>query len=187
MTANLCGGLGAAEEHAYVVGKLYTVPCVFCYGQWWPLLGPAHTDESLGIYIENWHLDARFISDRLALRAGDGEVAAAYGCSPIQARMGVGQNTWFDNKPAEIVLRRRRCVRETPVFPSLKMTALQARDFASMEMSYRDAVLCKVCPHRGIPTEAMPIVDGVRVCPGHGLRWDAMSRRQVRHYAAVPA
>jgi hypothetical protein len=50
-----------------------------------------------------------------------------------------------------------------------------------LEQKYRDAKMKNfICPHKGLPCNATPIVDGVVVCRGHGLAFNVETGAMVR-------
>jgi hypothetical protein len=151
-----------------IVGRYYMVPCVRRGRKWWPILGPWHADPELNVAVPHYHYDLRFVAVR-AMRQLPPATSADMSIYSVDQRALGRVQARFDEGPT---LKRLQCRRPTPVFPSAFLEQL-----GHLETTYATATLCRVCPHRGMPIEAMPIVDGVRVCPGHGLRWDVVTGR----------
>jgi hypothetical protein len=157
-----------------VIGQTYLVPCVQviphphatvkAQSGLWPVTGPAHDDiEHIGFAPRHWHYDVRFLT------------AAQFAFLRRRNK----NVTIFDNvivehvhyampklePPQPVALR---CIRRLPAYsPPWWHTAL--------ELAYANARVtdCGRCPHRGIPLASVPVVDGVKTCPAHGLAWNA--------------
>ena len=127
-----------------------------------PIMGPAHNDaEFIHFPEDHWHCDWRFVDERRWRRAvfysiGEPEYGRALG-KPISVK----------NTTGEILRVRRQCRRAHPIFPGF------AQWLPALEAAYRDQnARCGVCPHRGIRLAGAPVVNGARVCPGHGLAFN---------------
>ena len=134
-----------------VVGNSYLVPCIKYdtpIRQWWPVIGEWHEDADLGLPVWHFHFDFRFLE------------IEGYG-------MGRVQTSRFREREMPIVWRRMKMLRQMPEFPGRKLTAWKALERKFMELKMK----CMTCPHRGMPLQGQPIIDGMVVCNGHGLRW----------------
>jgi hypothetical protein len=160
------------EDVAEVVpGRRYEVRCVRAthiapwFGRWVPILGELHEDrEIIKVATEHWHVDWRFVSAAL-LR--DAEDYAAGFAGPKGAIIGLIVSKRALRKPKEEQWRNLECLRLHEKWPATAPWA------PALEFHYRKArAKCGVCPHRGIRLEGAPVVEGARVCPGHGLAWD---------------
>lgn len=140
-----------------VVGQYYMVPCVRMRHQWlhslhmkgWvPVSGPSHEDaDYIGFPDEHWHFDIRFIRTTTWTF---GEVAR---CNAVE--MGP-------------MLRKKKCIRSMPDYPTFEIPWMP-----KLESAYSDKKMkCMTCPHRGLPLNGLPVVNGIVTCPGHGLRWN---------------
>lgn len=166
----------------YQIGKFYMVQSVYAerwfekFTGWVPVIGPKHEDaELINFPAEHWHVDWRFAGEHLVsallklrfniLEQCDQRLLYAYPVQEFEQGMG-GRNGRKIVK--EIGLRRMKCKREWPDFPRDRAVwqPRLMREFACTKMKNMR------CPHRGIPLDTVPAVDGVITCPGHGLRWN---------------
>lgn len=168
------------------VGRYYLVPCVrmlpppddlprwapaWLQDVWWPVIGPPHGDPDLGVGPEHFHFDLRFLTDRFITRWSGHDLP--HTLARVQPCAGAGSTE----------LRRRRCARPVlPEFPRVPGVGSDKRAFENLERRHARDVLCRVCPHRGMRAADMPIVDGVRVCHGHGLGWDVATGALVKRH-----
>ncbi|MET3461250.1 Rieske (2Fe-2S) protein [Variovorax atrisoli] len=175
-----------APDQVFVVGHWYHVPCVFFPylgypAQWWPVIGPRHTDERIiGFSDEHFHVDIRFVTkvqrrimDAYCEHRRDG-VHTVF-ASPIAQRY-----QWSDfgppHIPAEVpTIKRKQC---KFVFPDY--TAI-GRWHQPLEDAYECAKMTNgICPHQGAPLYGLEVRDGVVTCPLHGLRWSLSTGELVR-------
>lgn len=151
----------------YVIGKMYSVPCVENppwknAGRWLPILGPLHEDaEIVKFEYRHYHIDWRFVSKSFF-------TTSTWGLPP---RSPLGRVLSPDLIPGfayQIINRRMKCKRTMPEFP------VTAPWLSELEQEFESARLGPnlICPHRGMPINGCPIKDGNVVCPGHGLRWN---------------
>ena len=167
------------------VGRTYLVPCVALRGWRWPVLPPAHDDP---VYFphapRHYHVDARFSTLEEARALVDHR---GHGWTP-ELLFRVAPH-WILRATAadRTELRPRECLRQMPVFPTShtnpyghavpygELRRLE-RDFAAVRIRPG----CRRCPHRGIPLNGLPEVDGVTTCPAHGLAWNLATGGMVR-------
>lgn len=166
--------LTIADKEPYVIGRFYSVPCV--YAKVWhmmtPIIGPLHEDkEHIGFDDLHWHIDWRFVSvDQLAKLTFRGKV-------PVQAKVISQKNT-----AGAIRQKWLKCKRAMPEFPLRPYGKRVVSWMEDLETAHEGARLkCgKVCPHRGMPLAGCPVNDGIVVCPAHGLAWDLESGALVK-------
>lgn len=163
----------AVSTDGMTVGKFYRVPCVHvstwhAYKGWLPVLGPMHEDaEFIGFKFQHFHLDWRFVPTRLWQKLGDLNYAGHHFAWPIQDPDGWGRKVILEG-PA---LRLLKCKRDPGRFP-----VDRARWLGPLGKALACAKLVNgLCPHRGIPASAMHREGDVLTCPGHGLRWNAIT------------
>lgn len=145
------------------VGRYYLVPCATLdSGEIRPVLLPAHADPELGVPQKHFHNDTRF----LTLDA-EGKMWALANI--------IAERPWCRPTAVEIKWRRRKCRRAMQLIWPTNTHPL----YLKMVRKYADARLGDRCPHRGFPTALMPIENGARVCPWHGLRWCVRTGRLV--------
>lgn len=159
-----------------LVGKFYDVPAVkwiACKGhkpRWMPpfipLNGPEHEDsEIIGFHHRHWHIDWRFVSQKRIESASYGRAI-----DPLLAAAARVINV--SNTDGVIYRVKRKCLRPMPLFPS-QFTSPRAPWIEELETAYEHAnAKCLKCPHRGVSLVGAPIVNGARVCSGHGLAWN---------------
>lgn len=166
----------ARMADSMTVGKFYTVPAVRVrtwhgFSGWLPVIGPKHEDaEFINFPWQHYHLDWRFAPDsvfkKLSYWRGPTFVyGAAIQCPDTRGTRVI------DEGPVQ---KRMKCKREPPAYPFDSAPWVKA-----LAAKYACAKLTKgLCPHRGIPVTAM-IRDGdILTCPGHGLRWNALTGEQ---------
>ena len=158
-----------------VVGERYLVPCLRSRsGLLLPLIGPLHADPEIGVAQVHGHLDLRFVSEdaarEVALRhpANATEPARSFvALCPI----GVIMLSLFvcevtDERRTGITVEPLVCLRPMPLY----RRAAALRWIEGLEARYRGAALTGGrCPHKGLPLLSLPLQEGRRVCPGHGL------------------
>lgn len=154
-----------------VVGRYYLVPAVRVnewhgFQGWLPTLGPKHEDaEIVGFPWSHFHVDWRFapkwLCDSFSWRGP--EYVLAY---PIQCPNSRGAKV-IEEGPT---LRRMKMKREQFEFPRRGgwITALRHHHACDKLVNGR-------CPHRGLPVEAMHRDGDILTCPGHGLRFNAIT------------
>lgn len=75
---------------------------------------------------------------------------------------------YMPTMPRLLASRRLPCLRPAAVAPNMDI----AYWLPQLERKYACAALTAgKCPHKGTPRDAMVEVDGLLVCPTHGLRW----------------
>lgn len=162
-----------------VVGRFYLVPCawVVLLRAWWPVIGPWHEDADLGVEDEHFHYDVRFLSERQLSCPAERTMARVH-----TGRTGAGWES--DDCPVPkgqpaVEYRRMKMKRVMPEFP-------YSPDFAEkVERAFLETrLVCKVCPHRGMSLEGLPVDElGRVVCNGHGLRWNLKTGRLSPRFA----
>lgn len=179
-----------------VIGQRYRVPCVRSladYGRkrWLPVIGSVHQDAELGIKFDHLHYDPRFMSDACIVWLAGGNPYLPRG----KAAAG---NAWKAliyirtipraEAPVALTVRVLTCYREMPRFPARKprtgpLTWESAPVARVLEPLYQDVRLpvgCRVCPHRGMPLDSLPVEpDGTVICSGHGLKLCLKTGRMV--------
>lgn len=161
-----------------VMGRFYLVPCVWVAlgRQWWPVIGPWHEDADLGLANFHFHYDVRFLPERLFWN-GDRTMARVHTHVTSSAR-------WEHHdckREVEVVRRRMKMKRVMPNFPfDEKFAEKVERPFLETRL------VCKVCPHRGMSLEGLPVdAEGRVVCNGHGLRWNLKTGRLSPRFTGV--
>lgn len=155
----------------YVVGETYMVPCVMhtwgdgAYREWTPILEPPHADPDLRTPERHWHIDWRFVPQRLITAAGAKDPESSFHL--MLYAIPETSNTFVSH-------RRMRCLR---IMPTMPMHMHNLRHIANrLEDQYAGITLppdCRTCPHRGTSLRGLPeVMPGVVVCPGHGLAWN---------------
>jgi len=155
------------------IGEFYRVPAVRVddwsrYSGWLPVIGPMHEDaEIVGFHWQHFHIDWRFVSERLWRYWRDFPKAGSHFGRPLQCPDTRGQRVILEGP----VLRRLKCKRDPGVFPRY-----MAKWVPALEAKFACARITNgVCPHRGIPVSAMHREGDVLTCPGHGLQWNALT------------
>lgn len=161
-----------------IQGKFYQVPCVKVtewhrFKGWLPILGPFHEDaEFVKFPWMHYHLDWRFVPQRVFDDMSAYRGPAYVHASVIQCPNRMGDITIS----AGPELKRMKYKRPTPAYPSSAATWLP-----QLTDKYVDAKIVRgLCPHRGIPVEAMVRDGDILTCPGHGLRFSASTGRICR-------
>lgn len=165
----------------YIIGKRYRVPIVRGYINWkwaeWPVLGPKHEDRDyIGFEPEHYHLDARFLSNRL-LRVVEDTRRGENGVFAIV----IHDDDWAREAKKEppmvhLGYKWRECRRHWPEYPR------QLRWVAELSKAYSDHKLTKamICPHRGASLAGLELKAGCVTCPLHGLMWNVATGRCVQ-------
>jgi hypothetical protein len=156
-----------------VLGKFYRVPAVLV-SKWWefhgwlPVIGPKHEDaEFVNFPWEHFHIDWRFAPERVWRSHIDWPTEGSHFGSPIQCPDRRGERIILQGPE----LRRMKYKRAPGPFP-----VKRAKWLPAMQERFACAKLVNgACPHRGIPVSAMHRDGDVLTCPGHGLRWNAVT------------
>jgi hypothetical protein len=148
-----------------VVGKKYLVRCAvsdrdicgYKQGEWAPIQGDVHSDAELGFPGNHLHYDWRFVP---SYKLPEVLIPAL----AIMTERGV-------EIPVDL---------ESIQYRSLTLRRLEFRKSAPTRMHEaldnigRSLSPCThICPHRGFPLNGVPTRDGLKVCPGHFLRFKA--------------
>ncbi len=188
---------------SYQIGKRYPVRCVRIwkcrdgerkladlqyadrYG-WVPVIGPEHEDaEHINFPHLHYHVDLRFVAAH-AFNARLYALKWAYPGKSEEEYLGRLLGLPVTTKDAdpvrfdglvietEVGTRPLLCKRAMPTFPRAI-----ARWIPQLETAYAECQLKPglVCPHRGIPLADFVQPDGTVTCPGHGLRFNAVTGR----------
>lgn len=183
-----------AEE--VVIGIVYDVPAVHWIPQAFrvrpswvdvitPVFGALHEDrETIGFDEDHWHIDWRFASSQLLQRMDYEAGLDARTRTELQASKVISAKD-TDGKVLRI---RRRCKRQHITFPTTYNAAMGYERVVPwmplLELAYSESVVkCGRCPHRGMSLAGAPVVDGARVCPGHGLAWNVETGKLQRRTA----
>lgn len=156
-----------------IVGQFYKVPCVRVerwhqFEGWFPVIGPMHEDaEIIRFSPEHFHIDWRFVSERIWKEFGNRSYPGHHFAWPIQCPDGWGRKVILEG-PA---LKRLKCKRDPGRFPTEKATWMDRLHKAMACTKLTNGV----CPHRGIPVDAMHREGDILTCPGHGMRWNAIT------------
>lgn len=180
--------MAVAAPPESLLGNYYRVDAVLAarfYGRsnvWIPVIGPKHTDaEHIEFPWPHWHIDWRFAPSWLwslvqpyqRFDRESGKLVYTpnryYGV-PIQCPDTHG-NKVAVRGPEKRRMKMKRELGDYPTrlakwLPSLQ-EELRARNCA--------ALVDGRCPHRGIPVSAMKRDGDIFTCPGHGLRWNAIT------------
>lgn len=155
------------------IGEFYQVPAVRVetfhgFEGWIPVIGPMHEDaELIGFPFQHFHVDWRFVPQRLWRLLGNRCYTNHHFAWPIQCPDGRGKRVILEGP----LLRRMKCKRDPGRFPTERAGWLKA-----LGERYACAKLTNgACPHRGIPVSAMHRDGDVLTCPGHGLQWNAIT------------
>ena len=154
---------------AYTIGKFYSVPCVHAkiHGRlrWWPLLTTIHNDmETIGFAPDHAHVDARFLT-----KADLAWFCNSYrGISNVFATLVCFDERSNASPDARVIIHKKKeCKRAMPDYP---MHAPKWR--APLETKHQHCKLKNmICPHRGTDLSHMPVVNGIVICPAHGLQF----------------
>lgn len=148
------------------IGESYLVPCVESVAATWtdnrnqivPIFGDFHWDlEIIQFPEEHVHIDFRFVSRSEFRRLNHrGSVFAK-----VVSKKFVVSESW------EI----RTCYRKMPKFPTVNWTRELEKEYKSREL------ICGKCPHKGMNLSSVgKDRSGMKICPGHGLRWDKQGK-----------
>jgi hypothetical protein len=157
-----------------IVGHFYMVPAVRV-NEWWgfkgwlPVVGPKHSDaEIVKFPWPHFHVDWRF-APRRVFDHMSGYQGASYALGfPIQCPDSYGTQIIVEGP----IQKRMKMKREQLPFPH----STRAKWPPELKQHFACAKLVNgLCPHRGIPVEAMHRDGDVLTCPGHGLRWNAIT------------
>ena len=187
------------------IGKVYTVPCVRAKWMrrdpWWvPVIGPAHNEaEVIGLPQQHWHVDYRFLPRRerelvfpvLDFATVFGSVITNVVPDPPslvdQCRLGHDHKNGrvtVDDLPHEGVppgayrrVERLRFTAHYPQYPVGSIDWLQDLETAYVGQTLDSGL---VCPHKGADLSGIQPVDGVTICPLHGLGWCAETSQLIR-------
>lgn len=161
----------APPSEVKVVGCYYLVPAVRVtdwhgFEGWLPVLGPWHEDaEIVGFKWPHFHVDWRFAPAEALNRCSwrGHKYALAY---PVQCPDTRGTKV-IEEGPS---LRKMKMKRAQLQFPNNGgwVDALRRHHACDKLVNGR-------CPHRGLPVEAMHRDGDVLTCPGHGLRFNAIT------------
>lgn len=147
-------------------GRRYLVPTV--KGEWlnthgigdWPVIGPRHKDEDLGVNISHYHIDHRFVAEA-EFKRDDNTVVNESCDAPVRYKL------W-------------RCLQACVVLSNVRVAGKGVDSFYQSFAGKR----CEgsqragwTCPHRGVWLGSQPAIGGVITCQGHGLRIDARTGR----------
>jgi hypothetical protein len=157
----------------YEVGTFYRVPAVKVnnwhrFEGWIPVVGPMHEDaEIVHFPWQHFHVDWRFASARLWAYFKDRRAIGGHFGWPIQTP---------NNDGTQVILagpepRRMTYKRDPGAFPA---------NITRWQKPLREKFACAklingTCPHRGIPVSAMHREGDILTCPGHGLKWHAIT------------
>lgn len=145
------------------VGQFYLVNTVtrLSDGAIIPVHGGLHEDaEIINFPDHHWHIDWRFISTRLYheyFKLGGGFLMPwAWPISEVYASV-------------DVTKRLLKCKRQFGAYvPPTRIPWL-----SKLQAKYQNAKMKNfICPHKGLPCNGTPIVDGVVVCRGHGLAFN---------------
>jgi hypothetical protein len=186
------------------VGERYLVPVVrelrvgprglrIVGDLWVPVIGPLHDDtEIIGLPARHWHVDFRFAGARVLLRmatirppiTADGDDDLVEKCM-TRVITDDPEWTWAGREDGERALTMLRPGRGMPFHNPRDDDRTQPLMWLRpLEAAYYDARLpadgCRACPHRGLPLRGQPVdEEGGVTCPGHGLRWHAVTGRHM--------
>lgn len=161
-----------------VIGQFYRVPAIevrgwFRFSGFVPVIGPEHDDaEIIKFPYLHYHVDWRFISkERFEyFQRFAGWPNSVYG-SVVERATRRGIQILSDP-----VLKLMKCKRALPPYPHVRAPWL-----GELSAKFACAKLINGhCPHRGIHVSQM-IRDGdILTCPGHGLRWNAVTGEAIK-------
>jgi hypothetical protein len=161
-------------EEQVTIGKFYRVPAVLVaewhrFRGWLPVIGPMHEDsEIIGFPWQHFHCDWRFMPHKLFEGLSYPRGPEFVYSWPIQCPDGRGDRVILEGP----TLKLMKCKRELPSFPRVAKDAWPEK----LRTKYACARLINGhCPHRGIPVSAMRRDGDILECPGHGLRWNALT------------
>ena len=166
------------------VGQRYLVPCVHAIwcgkADWWPVLLPLHSDaDHFAFEPRHYHVDTRFLAPARAPRDGAAEPQGA-----LQWPLAEVLGPWNAPEPnpfSKAEWRWRKC-QHTKTLDSCEQW-LRRHETVTKFRAAMAGRTCPVqngrrlCPHRAADLTTVPVVDGMVVCPLHGLRIDATTWR----------
>jgi hypothetical protein len=138
---------------------------------WIPVMGPKHEDaEHVKFPWPHFHVDWRYVPQRVWNRFWS-NTGRHYGM-PIQCPDMRGNKVIAEGP----TLRRFTLKRDGGAYPIKS---------ATWRKSLGESMGCQklmngLCPHRGIPVSAMQRDGDILTCPGHGLRWHAITGELVQ-------
>lgn len=161
-----------------VAGQFYMVPAIqfnWCgVDALWPVMGPMHTDQKFFNFGHpHYHVDARFVSKRLANRVQYfGDISSAAQRCPLARRVGDEAVEVPTGRPP---LHRMKC--QTAAFPYSygyqesvqRLRAAYGNGKIAQPIVRADGR--KLCPHRKVDLTTFEAdEDGIVTCPLHGLK-----------------
>lgn len=163
---------------APVVGQRYLVPTTTHH---WigavsmlPVFLPRHNDaEILGFVDQHFHVDPRFLGQRLWQRAQDyagGFLDPDNSALATCQRYPVSRLRNHDADPPQVIWRRLKCQRSEAEYVHGDKPNIVKLGNAYAGRPCKRARSGWVCPHQHFPMGSVPVVDGVQTCPLHGLR-----------------
>lgn len=146
------------------IGQFYSVPTVhgkWCGRlRWWVVMGTIHEDAKFFKFdAQHYHLDRRFL--------------------PAAHDVGTAMRSPLHRYPlhsdsatelSDIVWRRRKCLRDDTRFPFIDRPPVIALQAALAGAQCAKDSVGWICPHRGFNLGSIAAVDGVILCPLHGLQ-----------------
>lgn len=167
------------------VGRFYLVPAIqfiwWGVDALWPVLGPLHTDADFFDFDRpHYHVDARFVSQRLSRRVGATvgrslDIFAKAQGYPLSRQNVTGAVDVPTGRPG---LQRFKC--QSAEFPyrfhgqePVSKLRIAYGDFGPGQraLPIRKADGRLLCPHRKVDlSQIAPDAEGVVTCPLHGLR-----------------
>jgi hypothetical protein len=167
--------INVEDAKAVLVGEVYLVNVVTSKAPPLPLvlpiLGPLHDDAEvpqMGASFGHWHVDWRFIPDKLyrIIIQQYGRLAGAAMEDLPLLLMHFLLNPKLSSEPQR---RPLRCVRRHSHFTPTAQPWLADLEKANLGKRVCD----NICPHRGFSlVGAVEDANGNRLCPGHGLAWN---------------
>jgi hypothetical protein len=162
-----------ADQHVeYEVGRFYRVPSVRVlawrgFTGWLPVIGPKHEDaEVVNFPWPHFHMDWRFAPERVFGWYQDIRGPSYVYGAVIQCPDRHGLKVVAEGPTPKLM----KCKRASPPYPAdVPWIAALTKQFACAKL------IKGACPHRGIPVSAMIRNGDVLTCPGHGLRWSAIT------------
>jgi hypothetical protein len=138
-------------------------------------MGPKHEDaEFVNFPWQHFHIDWRFAPSRLYNSMAEWFDARLMYGAPIQCPDTRGNRVVIEGP----TLRLMKCKRIPPPYPHY--SAMRSWLPKLTEHFACAKLVGGKCPHRGIPVEAMLRDGDVLTCPGHGLRFNAITGEVLR-------
>ena len=154
-----------------VIGRKYLVRCAvsdidivgYKQGEWVPIMGDIHDDAELGVPGDHLHYDWRF-APNFRLPHGSFPVL-------VVARQSLCGETLWTEIPVDLqsIKYRPKKLHRLDFLTSAPKGRCEALD----KMGRSLPPCTHICPHRGFPLSGVPTRDGLKVCPGHFLRFKA--------------